>query len=107
MLKELVTQRLVPAVIVPANFPSPRIFSLLSHYIPPLIYSSVVTYKDSFFDSENIESYYDLKPEKIKQGDILITPDNCHLLDLSGSPGKTVLLSSTGLERQANAAQVS
>lgn len=61
MLKELVTQRLVPAIIVPANFPSPRVFSLLANFIPPQIYSSVITYKDSFFDSFNVESYYDLK----------------------------------------------
>lgn len=98
LFKELLAQQVVPAIILPFNFPSPRVFSLISHYITPTIYSSVITYRDDFFAEEFGDSYYDFKPEKIKQGDILLTSENYHLLDASNSPGNTTLLSSNGLE---------
>lgn len=51
-----------------------------------------------------MESYYDFKPEKIKEGDIVLTEENAFKIDLpslefSGNPiANTLLRTSTGLQ---------
>lgn len=83
------------------------------------MFGSPITYRDSFFEVSGVESYYDFKPEKIKEGDIVIERENVHLLlvpdidikrtynandlisFLEPGQGKAKLLSSSGLTKIA------
>jgi hypothetical protein len=42
-LQELVEKRFVPAILIPAQFPNPLIYSLLASRVSPVLYSSVIT----------------------------------------------------------------
>ena len=80
MFKTLIESNYIPAIIIPKGFPNPRTFALINTYIQEEYMSSVVTYRDDYFD--DMRSYYDFRPEKIKEGDILINEDNIYLLKL-------------------------
>lgn len=106
-LKSVLSAGLVPSVIVPAQFPNSRVFNTLEGFIAPEISGRILTLRDDYFEEAGVDSYYDFKVEKVKQGDIILEPSNVELLHLPDvnfrdvlrhSSGRTRLRSSTPLE---------
>jgi hypothetical protein len=107
MFQKMVLNSLVPAIILPSQFPNSRypsfvillsyssicfetffvnllrIFTLVESFVEPQYFGSPLTYQDDFFtDSGNVESYYDCKAEKIKIGDIVIDGENAKNIEI-------------------------
>lgn len=80
--KTLLENHFVPAIIIPCSFPNRRTFAVLNSSIPSEISASLITYKDDFFSDYNMESYYDFKPEKVKEGDIILNYENIKSLEI-------------------------
>lgn len=110
--KLLATSRLVPAVVVPNNFPNVRIFNQLETFVPTQVAGSIITYKDSYFDDFGVTSYYDIPVEKVKLGDIVLDEEaasqiaisdnvDLHLEGLRTSGSRSRLVDSTALDMAA------
>jgi GNAT superfamily N-acetyltransferase len=113
-LKSILAANLVPSVIVPAQFPNSRVFNFLESFVAPEISGRILTVRDDYFEEAGVESYYDFKVEKVKQGDIILEPsivEQLQLPDMSfrdvlrTSSGRTRLKSSTGIEPAAQPQQ--
>jgi len=109
LFKSLVQSIYVPRVIIPHDFPDQRIFSHLRKTIETEHSTSLITFReDCSFDLGN---YYDFKPEMIKEGDIVISLENVHLLTLPtenfdrellfGDLYDSFVKSSTGLKKHS------
>lgn len=107
--KLLASSRLVPALIIPNNFPTVRIFNQLENFIPTQIAGSIITYKDSYFDDFGVTSYYDIPIEKVKMGDLLLDDEasqqivisenvDLHQDGLKSSGSRSRLVESTSLD---------
>jgi hypothetical protein len=108
--KVLASSRMVPAIIVPNNFPTVKIFNQLESFVPSQISGSIITYKDSFFDEFGVTSYYDIAVEKIKQGDIVLDEESSRQIFISdnvdlhqgdglkSSGSRSILIESTGMD---------
>lgn len=107
--KVLASSRLVPAIIIPNNFPNVRIFNQLETFVPTQVAGSIITMKDSFFDEFGVTSYYDIPVEKIKLGDIVLDEENAaeiviaenvdlHQDGLKSSGSRSRLIQSTGID---------
>lgn len=81
--KMLATSRLVPAVIIPSNFPNVRLFNQLENWVPTQVAGSIISFKDTFFEEHGVTSYYDIPVEKIKLGDIILDEENAQAINVS------------------------
>lgn len=81
--KILATSRLVPAVIIPSNFPNARIFNQLENWVPTQVAGSIISFKDTFFEEHGVTSYYDIPVEKIKLGDIILDEETAQSINVS------------------------
>ena len=107
--KVLASSRLVPAIIIPNNFPNVRIFNQLETFVPTQVAGSIITLKDSFFEEFGVTSYYDIPVEKIKLGDIVLDEENAseiviaenvdlHQDGLKSSGSRSRLIQSTDID---------
>ena len=81
--KILATSRLVPAVIIPSNFPNARIFNQLENWVPTQVAGSIISFKDNFFEEHGVTSYYDIPVEKIKLGDIILDEETAQSINIA------------------------
>jgi hypothetical protein len=107
--KILATSRLVPAVIIPNNFPNVRIFAQLENFVPTQVAGSIISFRDNYFDEFGVTSYYDIPVEKIKLGDIVLDEENAaeimiadnvdlHQDGLKSSGSRSRLIQSTNID---------
>lgn len=79
----LMAQRLVPAVILPQNFPTPRTFARIRARIGTSLSSITIACKRDLYT--DVASYYDLKPDNIRPLiDVYLTSFNQNLLPAAG-----------------------
>ena len=81
--KILASSRLVPAIIIPNNFPNSRIFGQLENWVPTQVSGSIANHKDNFFEEFGVTSYYDIPVEKIKLGDIILDEENAQAINIA------------------------
>ena len=81
-IKSLLDSDYVPAVILDPGFPNSRCFNFLAKNIEPEFYPTMLNFRDDFFSTEGINSYYDSRPEKIQIGALVITKEKVERLHL-------------------------